>query len=391
MTQASLSQRSPDDQPGPPRSLTLGLIMEQVAGHATHVQTLRSYLERETNVRTVWHEVTYRQPGGWLETIHDRLPWLPSYPFGVARAALSLREGFAKADYDAVLLNSRTAMFVADRVGRVPCLLDTDVTPVQLDRLPGYPGPRDPAPVAALKHRLFQCFLHRLHGVIAWSRWAADSFVHDYAVPRERVHVIPPGIDLEFWTPASRDTTDHDRPVRILFVGGDFQRKGGPMLLRWFREQAPANCELHIVTREPVEGGPGVLVYRDMQPNTPRLRALYHSADIFVLPSEGECFGIATVEAMACGLPVVVTRVGGVADIVDDGANGLLIPAGEVAALRATLESLISDEGRRRRMGRVARSRVEERFDALLTTRHRLALLQQATRIHQATAGPCAQ
>lgn len=372
---------SPPAAPTETRPPTLGFFLEHVAGHGTHAATLRSALAHESDIRQVWREINYRQPGGRLEAMHDRLPRLPYYPFGVTRAVLQLREAFNSGPYDAVLLNSRVAMFATDWVRRVPCVLDTDVTPVQLDRLPGYPGPKDPPPVAALKHRLFRRFLHSLRGIIAWSNWAAASFRDDYGVPPERVHVIPPGVDLDFWRPGPPKPADRTRPIRLLFVGGDFRRKGGELLLRWFGEYAPPNCELHIVTRESVPTRPGVTVYHDVQPNTPFLRSLYQMADLFVMPSEGECFGIATLEAMACGLPVVVSDVGGARDIVEHGTTGLLVPPGDRRALHMQLMSIIADGGARCRLGRRGRSRAEQHFSGPRSAAMRLSILSQAASV----------
>ncbi|MEN8148912.1 MAG: glycosyltransferase family 4 protein [Planctomycetota bacterium] len=89
------------------------------------------------------------------------------------------------------------------------------------------------------------------------------------------------------------------------------------------------------------------------------LPALYGSADIFVLPSDHEPWGAVVGEAMACGLPVVVSdHVGSAPDLVVPDETGLVFPRGDAAALADTLERLLSDPGRRRRMGRRAAERI---------------------------------
>lgn len=77
--------------------------------------------------------------------------------------------------------------------------------------------------------------------------------------------------------------------------------------------------------------------------------------DLVVMPSRHEALGSSLLDAMAHGLPVVASRVGGVPDIVDDGVNGLLVPPGDVDALAGGLWSLYRDSARRRRMGEAAR------------------------------------
>lgn len=87
------------------------------------------------------------------------------------------------------------------------------------------------------------------------------------------------------------------------------------------------------------------------------------AADVFVLSSRSECMPISVLEAMAAGLPVVATAVGGLPEMVVDGETGFLVAAGDADALRAALARLVADPALRRRMGAAGRRRVEERFD----------------------------
>ena len=158
---------------------------------------------------------------------------------------------------------------------------------------------------------------------------------------------------------------------RVLFVGGDFERKGGTLLLNWFRHAGRGRCELDIVTREALSPEPGVRVHHGVTGNSPESRRLFAEADIFALPSLGECFGIASVEAMAAGLPVITTRVGGSPDIVADGETGFLIAPNSQADLGAALERLLADANARVAMGRLGRARAEDLFDGVANA-HRI-------------------
>ncbi len=89
--------------------------------------------------------------------------------------------------------------------------------------------------------------------LISWCEWAKDSLEKDYGIERDKVVVVPPGVDLEKWKSAREGAAQ--RPVRLLFVGGDFRRKGGDTLLEAFRTSLQQECELDIVTREPVNIG----------------------------------------------------------------------------------------------------------------------------------------
>jgi glycosyltransferase involved in cell wall biosynthesis len=93
-----------------------------------------------------------------------------------------------------------------------------------------------------------------------------------------------------------------------------------------------------------------------------KLPAHYASADLFVLPSRMENFPLVLLEAMAGGLPVVATRVGGVPEVVDEGVTGLLVRPNDPPALAEAISSLLDDPGRMRSMGEKGRQRVMEHF-----------------------------
>ena len=109
---------------------------------------------------------------------------------------------------------------------------------------------------------------------------------------------------------------------------------------------------------------PGVTVHRGLTNGSVELRALFQSADAFVLPTLADCFSIAAIEAMAAGLPVITTDVGGIGDIVIDGETGFLIPPGDGRALRIALAALVADRDLRSRLGAAGRRRAVATFDA---------------------------
>jgi glycosyltransferase involved in cell wall biosynthesis len=193
-----------------------------------------------------------------------------------------------------------------------------------------------------------------------WSRWAAEGLRHQ-GIDSARIRVLPPGIDLDRWRPRPELRLPGTGPLRLLFVGGDFARKGGPLLLDLMRTQFAGRCELDVVTRDPVEAPPGVRVHRT-EANSALLRQLYASADLFVLPTRADCFGLATVEAFASGVPAIMSDVGGARDIVDHGRTGWLIET-TGPALAAALEQALAAREELPAMGQRARQVAEERFD----------------------------
>jgi glycosyltransferase involved in cell wall biosynthesis len=102
-------------------------------------------------------------------------------------------------------------------------------------------------------------------------------------------------------------------------------------------------------------------------------------ADVFVLPSHAEGLSNALLEAMAHGLPVVVSNVPGNVDVVRDDLNGIVFPAGDAVALADCLERLVADEATRARLGKAARATVEAEYDLDVVVGSYVALYEELT------------
>jgi glycosyltransferase involved in cell wall biosynthesis len=171
---------------------------------------------------------------------------------------------------------------------------------------------------------------------------------------RERVFLVPPGIDLDVFHPAGPG----ERPQRpsVLFLGGLERRKGVDTLLDAFEQVARSHPDVELrlagagslepelrarAGRAPVAGRVELLgrVGREQVP------ALLRSSTLLAQPSLGEPFGMSALEALASGLPVVATNAGGVAELVPDDGNRK-VPPGDAAALARALDELLalSDE-----------------------------------------------
>jgi glycosyltransferase involved in cell wall biosynthesis len=360
-----------------------GFLMSQVAGHITNYRNLRSITEMDPQIRANWHEIRHFRPGGSIEKIREHiLPFVSDYYSGITRASLEIRRALSE-PYDAILHNTTESVFFARQLRRIPTMFDFDATPAQIDRMEEYDKGAAPSFTDGIKYRLWRNMVQSMRLLQAWSHWARDSVVNEYAIPAERVVINPPGVDLDYWRPRAGTPKQHDDPLRILFVGGDFQRKGGELLLEWYRAGSHPDVELHIVTREPVSSGSGVYVYHDMKPNSAALLKLYQQSDLFVLPSKGECFGIATVEAMAAGLPVIASTEGGIADIIDSGRNGYIVTTNDVVALGSAIEAILASPQKREMMGRESRLIAEQRFDLRRNTQRTLQTLKQIADEHR--------
>jgi glycosyltransferase involved in cell wall biosynthesis/GT2 family glycosyltransferase len=346
-----------------PRVLFVG---RGYAGHRTRFANLEAHTRDDPRMRPTYACVTGWTEGGVLE----RLPLLPGGLKGRLRATLQAAPLATLPRPDVIWTGAAevSVPYLWAQTGglRRPLVLDLDWTIEQQEELaPLYFGR---APKRGLRLRLARlnerAVWSRVSLFTPWSNWTAAS-LRRQGVSEARIRVLPPGVDLDRWRPREGAAGRADGPLRLLFVGGDFLRKGGDVLLDVFRERLTGRCALDIVTRDALPPGaeaiPGVRLHR-AEANTPQLMALYAGADLFVLPSRAECFGIATIEAMASGLPVVVGDVGGARDIVDDGETGWLIEAG-AAPLAAAVERALAGRAALPAMGRRGRHVAEERFD----------------------------
>lgn len=106
--------------------------------------------------------------------------------------------------------------------------------------------------------------------------------------------------------------------------------------------------------------------------NLPMVEQILVGADLFLLPSESESFGLAALEALSCKVPVIATRTGGLPEVVRDGEHGFLLPVGDVEGMAAAAARLLDDEAMRRRFGEAARRWAVERFgQAEIVARYR--------------------
>jgi glycosyltransferase involved in cell wall biosynthesis len=142
-----------------------------------------------------------------------------------------------------------------------------------------------------------------------------------------------------------------------------------------------ASWQLDVVTHAQVAPRPGVVVHRNVGPNSAELLRLFAEADLFVLPSLGECLAVVLMEATAAALPVITTAVGALAEAVQPGETGLIVPPRDVLALREALGRLIGDASARRAMGQAAHTFAMERFVASRNNRTILQLLAEQARL----------
>jgi glycosyltransferase involved in cell wall biosynthesis len=255
---------------------------------------------------------------------------------------------------DVVLQNG--ALFGPGDPPPFPYVLLLDHTRALAEASPGWRA-AGVAPPLRYGHGWFarEAAVYRSAAALAtFSENAARSLVRDYGVEAERVHVVGAGANV---FPETAPRRDDGRTVT--FVGYDFARKGGLVLLEamaLLRRRVPGARLLVAGAPAPARLPAGVAFLGPVEPD--ELPALLTQSTVFALPTLQEPFGLAFLDAMACGLPCVGTRVEAVPEIVRDGETGLLVPPGDPVALAAALERLLGDPARARAMGARGRARV---------------------------------
>jgi D-inositol-3-phosphate glycosyltransferase len=225
--------------------------------------------------------------------------------------------------------------------------------------------------------------------VTAASEIEVGELLDLYDADRAKLHIIPCGVDPNVFRPMrqadAREALGRDQCERIvLFVGRIEQIKGIDVLLRalgllFFRhpefrndlcllvvggaldpdDDAPETEKLtelrSLVHQHRMEANVSFVGSLDQQ----RLALFYAASDVCAVPSLTESFGLVALEAMACGTPVVGTRVGGLQTLIEHGESGLLVPAGDYQALAESIAQVLTDHRLRMHLGHGARDRAE--------------------------------
>jgi glycosyltransferase involved in cell wall biosynthesis len=187
------------------------------------------------------------------------------------------------------------------------------------------------------------------------------SLARDYGCPPEKTKCVYVGVNVKGKEYTAKEVSKEGQ--NILFVGIDWERKGGPELVEAFKEVLAVHpqAQLTIIGCNPEINLPNCLVLGRLPLD--ELQRYYASASIFCLPTKLEPFGVVFVEAMANGLPIVATDIGAIPDFVQEGENGYLVAPGQVDELAEALIDLLGNPEKRRRFGMRSLALATERYN----------------------------
>lgn len=327
-------------------------------------------ISRIDQSRFTLHVACFRREGLWLPKVERVVANVTEFPLRSFTSPATLRQlaRFARWCRRHRLAVVHTCDFYANVFGLTGAALAGVPLRIGSRRDLVLPGR------SAAKHTMQRLAYRTAHVVVANSRAAGEQVVRE-GVARGRVVVIPNGIDVSRYPVAParaprrivttvanlRAEKGHDVLVAAAALVGRrrpdaiFQLVGGGPMRQIIEQQARDAA---------VDGMVRFLGHREDVPQ------LLHDSDLFVLPSRSEAFPNGVVEAMAAGLPVIASDVGGIPELIEHGRNGLLVPVGDPQALaKAILQALDSPE-RAAALARQARDTIEGgySFDRMVTT-----------------------
>jgi glycosyltransferase involved in cell wall biosynthesis len=264
---------------------------------------------------------------------------------------------------------------------------------------------RLPVPVVAHHHHVDRNWLNPMIErqvieacdlVTTDSQSSREQLARELQVDTSRVAVVYAGIDREFEPQPKDKRLVAELGLKgykvLLFLGGLKPRKNLGLLLEVFRDVlaemgnqvrlliAGVGTEEKLLRRRARDLGiASRVVFTGYVPEAEKVR-FYNLADVYVLPSSLEGFGMTAGEAMSCGKPVVASRVGSLPEVVADGETGFLIPPGDRHRFAKQIVALLQNEALARQFGEVGRRRVESLFRWEMVARRLVNLYQQVLR-----------
>ena len=199
--------------------------------------------------------------------------------------------------------------------------------------------------------------------IIVASSFTNSTYVEN-GVSKEKISINPYGVDTQMFRPPEKEKASGES-TRFVFVGSVDARKGIPFLLEAWNKITLSNIELTLIG--PVTNGiekfirtyyPSVIIKGKLSFN--EVKVILPNYDVMIFPSFFEGFGLVIPEAMACGLPVITTTATCGPDIISNGKDGFIIEPGSVNELKNAIEYFITQPGKAKEMGIMAREKAEQ-------------------------------
>ena len=209
--------------------------------------------------------------------------------------------------------------------------------------------------------RVSRFVLRRASAVIAVSRDIRDELVDEFGVDEEKIHIINMGVDTSIFRPMDKEECRRrlglplDKRI-VLFVGNIIPRKGVLYLIESLEHVkfddvqciilgAPVDREYFDTVKNRLNEIDADVRFFDAVPYS-EVAVWMNAADVFVLPSNEEAFGLVALEALACGTPTIATAVGGLKEFIRDSETGYSVPIGDALAIADKINHVLDPENR---------------------------------------------
>jgi alpha-maltose-1-phosphate synthase len=365
------------------RAITSFFLMEYAGGLSTHTRFLEQYLAADPRfASTIVRLHPYLLSGGG-----PRVPvlnrygadfkewWMFQYKYVHSRFAL---RGVDPSRLGLLFIQTQTAGRMALALPKdVPVVVCIDATrKLMIECESRY----SPSPLFEPAFRLEKRIFDRSNLVVSWSNWAAESVVRDYGINPEKVTVVRNGTKFPEARPHPQSGVG-DHQLRLGFVGNDFIRKGGELLLRVHQEHFADRAHLTLVTSHNVRTRSlrNVSVLNNV-PWDELMTQVMPSFDLFVFPTRFDYSPFAVVEAMAAGLPVIASKVGSIPEMVQEGFTGFLIEPDNPEQLMDRISWAVNHQHQLHEMGEQARRSALADYSADRTYTDLLNLLAEVAK-----------
>jgi glycosyltransferase involved in cell wall biosynthesis len=345
-------------------------VLTSLLGNSAMTKTLVHALDRlpglDPTYVIVEAEDYAKYPAPWWARLSN--PWQAQF-MARRKAELVRQQAF-----DALFVHGwENAIAFEDLAKRMPAAVMMDAVPATMDRqlrLRGLGGWKRWIS-HEVHHRAFRSAAVHFDYFLPWTSDCAASLQGDYGVAQERCFVTLLPQNLDWWAPPVKSFAP---PWKMLFVGNDFERKGGEFLLRLYTGHLADACSLTIVSNDPSIAGRQLPAgVRWIQGATrEQVRDAYWNSDLFLFPTRQDFGPLVIAEAAAAGLPALATDVGGIPDLIRSGETGFALPRdASLEQWAARIHGLLADPEALRSMSGRARTFAEEtlnlkRFDQLI-------------------------
>ena len=342
----------------------------QVVVHNQAVELCR----RGHRVRVVYTFREHESPPDGVDVPYEivRAPWSDRFVTRAFAMKVAAARSLEARSADLVHLHCECSIgtYVAARSHGIPMVFTCHhPEPLDANRLPRF---RPRAVYRTLRFRGMRKLTRRADAIVVVSRWAAEVFVElgyfrsGEGADGERIHLVPNGVDELFLQERRAGIVEVPRLISVgrlapqkrfdllMEACGQLREAGVPFRMRIVGE-GPSRGDLARRIRSlELDGAVELVGHRSQR----EIAAELADADVFVLTSASETFGLAVFEAMGVGLPVVVPDIPGLGEFVEPGKNAVVYPAGNVQALVDAVRGLLRDREHADRLGRSGREYV---------------------------------